>query len=188
VLRDRTIQLDIRPEVYSPAEDTYLLLSAIVVDKGEKVLEMGCGSGIISMHMARAGAVVTSVDVDERAVRATENSAKMNGLDARVVQSDLFTDVSGKFDLIVFNPPYLRGDVQGQEDLCWAGGEDGVRLTDRFLRQARERLEPGGRVLLLISDDMDPSALEDALSGWRIETVASKTLFFEELRVLRLTL
>ncbi|MHC1680952.1 MAG: HemK2/MTQ2 family protein methyltransferase [Methanomassiliicoccales archaeon] len=188
MLRDRSVQLDVHPDVYSPAEDTYLLLSAIIIDKGEKVLEMGCGSGIISMHMAKAGALVTAVDMDERAVRATDNSAMMNGLDVRAVQSDLFTNVPGRFDLIVFNPPYLRGDVQGQEDLCWAGGEDGVRLTSRFLEGAEKHLHPGGRVLLLISDDMDPSALEDALSKWKVETVASKTLFFEELRVLKLTL
>ncbi len=188
MLRDRTIQLDIGPEVYAPAEDTYLLLSAIDVVKGERALEMGCGSGIISMHMAKAGAVVTAADVDQGAVRATGNSAVLNRLDVRTVQSDLFTDVSGNFDLIVFNPPYLSGEVQGQEDLCWAGGEGGVRLTARFLDEARKRLEPGGRVLLLISDDMDPLALEDALSDWHKETVACKTLFFEELRVLKLTL
>lgn len=188
MLRDRSIQLDIHTEVYAPAEDTYLLLSAIDVERGEKVLEMGCGSGLISMHMAKAGAVVTAADIDERAVNATENSAMLNGLDVRMVQSDLFSDIRGRFDLIVFNPPYLRGDVHGQEDLCWAGGEDGVGLTARFLREARERMEPGGRVLLLVSDDMDPSALEVALSGWRARTVASKTLFFEELEVLELTL
>lgn len=188
MLRDRSVQLDILPEVYVPAEDTYLLLSAIYVQEGERVLEMGCGSGIVSLHMAKAGAVVTAADMDERAVRATENSAILNGLDVQAVHSDLFSNVPGQFDLIVFNPPYLRGDVQGQEDLCWAGGEDGVRLTSRFLDEAREHLEPDGRVLLLVSDDMDPSALEEALSEWRAETVISKTLFFEELRVLKLTL
>jgi len=188
VLRDPAIQLDIRPEVYLPAEDTYLLLSAIQVEKGERVLEMGCGSGLLSLHMARAGAAVTAVDMDERAVAAAEKSARLNGLDLRAVKSDLFNDVGGRFDLIVFNPPYLRGEVRGQEDLCWAGGEDGVWLTARFLRDAREHLEPGGRVLLLISDDMEPGALEQALTGWNVETVARQTLFFEELRVLRLTL
>jgi release factor glutamine methyltransferase len=188
VLRDRSVKLDVHPEVYAPAEDTYLLLSAIDVRKGERALEMGCGSGIISLHMAKAGAVVTAADMDERAVSATKNSAEMNGLEVRVVRSDLFADVPGRFDLIVFNPPYLRGDVRGQEDLCWAGGEDGVRLTARFLREAMDRLEPGGRVMLLVSDDMEPSALEEALSGWKKEEVTRRTLFFEELLVLKLTL
>jgi len=188
VLRDRSIRLDVHPEVYAPAEDTYLLLSTIEVHRGERALEMGCGSGLIAMHMAKAGACVTAVDTDERAVTATRNSAVMNDLQVRTVLSDLFHEVKGRFDLIVFNPPYLRGEVQGQEDLCWAGGEDGVKLTDRFLREAKDHLEPGGRLLLLISDDMDPAALEEALSEWRMEVLARKSLFFEELRVLKLTL
>lgn len=186
--RDPSVKLDVDPEVYAPAEDTFLLLSAVEIGEGEKALEIGCGSGIISLHMAKAGAVVTAADLDERAVAATRNSARMNGLEVRTVRSDLFEEVPGRFDLIVFNPPYLRGDVRGQEDLCWAGGEDGVRLTARFLQEARERLEPGGRVLLLVSDDMDPSALEEALAGWEREPLARKTLFFEELRVLKLSL
>jgi len=188
VLRDRSIRLDVHPEVYAPAEDTYLLLSTIEVHRGERALEMGCGSGLIAMHMAKAGACVTAVDTDERAVTATRNSALMNDLQVRMVLSDLFHEVKGRFDLIVFNPPYLRGEVQGQEDLCWAGGEDGVKLTDRFLHEAKDHLEPGGRLLLLISDDMDPAALEEALSEWRMEVLARKSLFFEELRVLKLTL
>ena len=188
MLRDRSIRLDVHPEVYAPAEDTYLLLSTIEVHRGERALEMGCGSGLIAMHMAKAGACVTAVDTDERAVTAPRNSALMNDLQVRTVLSDLFHEVKCRFDLIVFNPPYLRGEVQGQEDLCWAGGGDGVRLTARFLGQARDRLEPGGRILLLISDDMEPDALESALKDWSVETVARQTLFFEELRVLRLTL
>ncbi len=151
-------------------------------------MEMGCGSGLVSLHMAKAGAKVTAVDLDERAVQATEDGATMNGLDVKTVRSDLFSDVGGDFDLIIFNPPYLRGDVRGPDDLCWAGGQDGVQLTARFLKEAKEHLEPDGRVLLLVSDDMDPSALDEALSEWKVRTVASRTLFFEELRVLRLTL
>ncbi len=188
MLRDRTVQLDVRPEVYAPAEDTFLLLSAIEVGEGERALEMGCGSGILSMHMAKAGASVTAADLDENAVAATRNSAMMNGLAVRTVQSDLFDSVAGRFDLIVFNPPYLRGEVLGREDLCWAGGEDGVALTKRFLAQAMEHLQPGGRIVLLISDDMETGAMEEALAGWKTETLARRTLFFEELRVLRLTL
>lgn len=188
VLRDPAIRLDVHPEVYAPAEDTFLLLSAIEVLEGEKALEMGCGSGLISIHMAKAGAEVTAVDLDERAVEATATSARINGLAIRAVRSDLFDEVEGKFDLIVFNPPYLRGEARGPEDLCWAGGKDGTMITARFLSEAKRRLELDGRILLLVSDDMESEALGKALSGWRAETIASKTLFFEELRVLRLTL
>ena len=64
--RDPDIQLDVFPDVYTPAEDTFLMLSALEIVKGEKALEMGCGSGFLSLHMAKAGASVTAVDVDPR--------------------------------------------------------------------------------------------------------------------------
>ncbi len=57
-----------------------------------------------------------------------------------------------------------------------------MKLTARFLREAKDHLEPGGKILLLVSDDMDPAALEEALSEWSMEVLARKSLFFEELR------
>ncbi|MCX6650103.1 MAG: methyltransferase [Methanomassiliicoccales archaeon] len=188
MLRDRDIQMEVFPEIYLPAEDTLLMLSALKVCRGERVLEMGCGSGFLSLHMARAGASVTAADVDPQAVRNTEENARRNTLDIRVVQSDLFQNVEGLFDLIVFNPPYLRGEVQGREDLCWAGGESGLEVTSGFLRGAREHLAPGGQVLILVSSDADELQLEELTQGWSKDIVTSKTLFFEELKVLRLTL
>lgn len=188
MLRDPSIEIDVLSKVYAPAEDTFLMLSAIDVGPGERVLEMGCGSGLLSLHMARAGAEVTAVDVDPEAVRNTMENARRNSLDIRVIRSDLFRKVAGSYDLIVFNPPYLRGDAAGDEDLCWAGGEGGLRVTSEFLKGARERLAPGGRALLLVSSDADEAGLEEALKDWRVEVVTARTLFFEELRVLRLTL
>lgn len=188
MLRDPSLMLEVDPGVYVPAEDTMLLLSTITVMPGERALEMGCGSGLLSLHMAKAGADVTAVDVDERAVRATRSSAMVNGLKLQVLRSDLFEHVEGAFDLIVFNPPYLRGIAGGPEDLCWAGGRDGTEVTARFLREARGHLTPEGRVLLLVSSDADESAMRTALADWRTEVVASRTLFFEQLKVLMLTL
>jgi release factor glutamine methyltransferase len=187
VLRDPTIDVELYPGVYAPAEDTALLLSALEVRKGERALEMGCGSGLISLHMAKAGAVVTAVDLDDRAVGNALRNAELNGLRIKVLQSDLFERVRGSFDLLVFNPPYLRGRAEGADDLCWAGGEDGVHVTARFLREAGKHLAPGGRVLMLLSSDMDEGAVDRALEGWRWTVLSSRTLFFERLRVLELT-
>lgn len=188
MLRDPDIQLDVFPDVYTPAEDTFLMLSALKVVKGEKALEMGCGSGYLSLHMAKAGASVTAVDVDPQAVRNTEENARRNGSNMRVVQSDLFRNVEGLFDLIVFNPPYLRGVVERMEDLCWAGGETGLEVTSEFLKGTREHLSSNGRVLLLVSSDMDDDLLRRSTEGWNREELASGTFFFERLMVLKLTL
>ena len=188
MLRDRSIVLEVDPGVYAPVEDTFLMLSALSVVPGEKVMEMGCGSGFLSLHLARAGADVVAVDLDRRAVANAVRNAVVNDIRLQVLSSDLFSDVEGEYDLLIFNPPYLRGTVQSDEDLCWAGGEDGVEVTARFLRGARDHLAPGGRVLLLLSSDMDDRALEQAMEGWEKRTLASRSLFFEELSVLELTL
>ncbi|MCG7844690.1 MAG: methyltransferase [Methanomassiliicoccales archaeon] len=187
MLRDPAIMLEVLPEVYAPAEDTFLMLSALEVHEGDAVLEMGCGSGFLSLHMAKAGAMVTAVDVDPYALRNSGENAALNGLRLKLVQSDLFQNVGGKFDLVVFNPPYLRGTADGQEDLCWAGGENGAELAGRFLTDVRSHLKNEGKVLVLISSDADPVQMELALQGWSWKVIASKRLFFEELRVLELT-
>jgi release factor glutamine methyltransferase len=138
--------------------------------------------------MAKAGALVTAVDVDPYALRNAAENAAMNGLRLELVQSDLFQNVKGRFDVVVFNPPYLRGSADGQEDLCWAGGESGAEVTGRFLAEVGPHLKKEGRVLVLISSDVDPSQMERALQGWNWKVIASKRLFFEELRVIELTL
>jgi release factor glutamine methyltransferase len=188
VRRDPRIRLEVSPQVYAPAEDSFLLLSVIEVCEGEEVLDMGCGSGLLSLHMAKAGARVTAVDIDPVAVEDTEANARRNGIALDVIRSDLFAKVRGSFDLLVFNPPYLRGEVRGQEDLCWAGGELGTEVTGAFLEGARDHLRPGGRVLLLVSSDADGRSMRKALKGWSVREVASRTIFFEELKVLSLTL
>lgn len=188
MLRDPAISLMVLPEVYAPAEDTFLMLSALEVRKGEKVLEMGCGSGFIALHLAKAGARVTAVDVDPFALRNTEENARSNDLRLEVLHSDLFQNVPDRFDLVVFNPPYLRGTADGPEDLCWAGGENGLELTDRFLEQAKDHLEKGGRLLVLCSSEVRTDDRERSLQGWKVKVLASRHLFFEELSVLELSL
>ena len=188
MLRDPAIHLEVGPQVYAPAEDSFLMLSALKMRGDERALEMGCGSGFLSLHMAKVGASVLAVDIDPQALSNTKKNAEHNGLEIETTLSDLFHDVKGTFDLIVFNPPYLRGSVESQEDLCWAGGEKGTEVTTRFLNGAKDHLKTGGRVLILISNDVDQDALGAALKDWERRDLASKSLFFEELKVLELTL
>jgi release factor glutamine methyltransferase len=180
--------IDIRecPEVYPPLEDTFLLLECVQVRKDEAVLEMGCGTGLITTHCAAAGAMVTAADINPRAVECTRKNLDRNGLKATVVQSDRFSNITGSFDLILFNPPYLAVDEKGTLEAAWAGGEDGVRVLGRFLIEAPAHLKAGGRLLVLLSSEMDHDALYRALATFRHRKVASKRFFFEELSVLEL--
>jgi len=179
----KEIDIEECEEVYPPLEDTFLLLEALAVTPGERALEMGCGTGLISCHLAAAGAVLTAADVNPRAVRCTRANLTRNGLPGEVVESDLFANVPGSFDLIVFNPPYLSVEEDGLLEKAWAGGKEGVDVLVPFLTGARERLEPGGRIVLLLSSEMGQGALDDALRSFSRRRLGSRRYFFEELWV-----
>jgi len=139
-----------QPEVYAPAEDTWLLLRAATKEchDGDRVLEVGCGSGIISHSLSeRAGVLAT--DINPHAVRASRE------LGIEVVRTDLGGGISGRFDLILFNPPYLPTTPEERLDdwleCALDGGPDGRAVITRFLTVVRRVLAPGGRVLLLVS-------------------------------------
>ena len=176
------------PYVYPPKEDTFLLLKNIDVGPGEPVLEMGCGTGLITCHLAKAGASVTSVDINPLAIECTRSNLTRNGLRSNLLVSDLFSMVGGRFDQIIFNPPYLSVEEEGALEKAWSGGTDGVRVLERFLVQVREHVRPGGRVLLLLSSEMSTTSLSSVLSSFRREKIASERYFFEELWVERLNL
>ena len=74
--------------VYEPAEDSWLMAKHIPQFQGS-VLEIGCGSGIISMHLAQRGNVVTAIDINPKAVEATKFNSKENDLEIEVLEGDL---------------------------------------------------------------------------------------------------
>ncbi len=174
-------------DVYPPREDTFLLIDCVEPRKGQKVLEMGCGSGLLSLHCAKIGAVVTAVDINLKAVACTLANFQRNGLQADVRSSDLFSNVDGRFDLILFNPPYLTGAGEGELERSWAGGRDGIQILGRFLREAPGHLLPGGRMIVLLSTTMKKAPLDKSLSAFKRRRLCGKRLFFEELWVEELT-
>jgi release factor glutamine methyltransferase len=89
-------------QVYQPEADTYLLLDAVrkEVRHGDRILEIGTGSGRISSELAKISRIVAT-DINPHAVVC----AGMAGID--VVRTDLVSGLKGPFDLVLFNPPYL---------------------------------------------------------------------------------
>jgi release factor glutamine methyltransferase len=174
--------------VYPPSEDTYLMLDCIEVGPNENVLEMGCGTGIIAIHCAKAMSSVTAVDINPKAVECTRANAISNRQDIKAICSDLFLDVEGSYDLIIFNPPYVPDEIRGDIERSWAGGNDGVRILDRFLKEAPNHLASGGRILVLLSTTMKDAPLQCVLSQFTRDRLAAKNLFFEEIWVEQLRL
>ena len=174
--------------VYQPAEDSDLLARTAVerVRSGDRVLDVGTGSGYVAATLAEAGAEAVGVDLSPLACR----EAAQNGVP--VVRGDLvspFRDDS--FDLVAFNPPYLPTPEDAEWD-DWmehalSGGEDGRRLVDPFLRSVGRVLAPGGEALLLVSSLTDPDAVSEYArkEGFESEVLATEKHPYEALVVLR---
>ena len=176
-------------EIYEPAEDSYLMSEALkrelpkLLNKNPelKFLEVGCGSGI-NLETAKSLGVknIFGTDININAVKHCKT------LGFNCVKSDLFGNVNGKFDVIVFNPPYLPLDEEEPKDSRTAttGGKKGTELIIKFLKQAKEHLNKNGKILLItssLSKDIDFIAF-----GYNAEVINEKKLFFEKLTVWKL--
>lgn len=176
-------------QVYPPAEDSALLLRAALreVRPTDRVLEVGTGSGYVAVGLTNRAASVVATDINPHAVRCT----RARGVAA--VRTDLVSGLSGPFDLIIFNPPYLptlpRERIDDWLEYALDGGPTGRAVIERFVTDAGRVLSPFGRILLLVSSLTDPDAVRELFSrqGFVSFIVDSEPLEDETLYVLRAT-
>ena len=169
--------------IYEPREDSFLLEKWVkkYAKKGMRVLDVGCGSGILSVAAKENGATVLAVDVNPKAVRHTK------GLGVNAVVSDLFSKVEGKFDLIIFNPPYLPDEELEDEDSkrITTGGKEGFEILERFFSKVKTYLNPNGGILIIISSLTKPKEVEKIIKkeSLNFKILDKEKFFMEELGV-----
>ena len=132
---------------------------------GRSVLDVGCGTGVLSLVAARAGAVVTAIDLNPHAVNTTIDNAAANGLTVEVMQSDLFEGLRDRrFDLIVVNPPFFAKDPVDDAERAWFAGAD-LGYFERFFAglgdHMAERPHPGS-ALMVLSEGCDIQTISAA--------------------------
>lgn len=153
------------------------------------VLDLGTGSGICALAAARHARRVVAVDINPEAVRCATVNALMNRLDTRseVLQGDLFAPVADeRFDLILFNPPFIVGAPKDARDAAWRSSD----LPQRFAAELAAHLKPGGAALVLLSSFGDACPryeTELRARGFRLELFARRRYVNETVTILRAT-
>jgi HemK-related putative methylase len=162
-------------------------LGADRIASAMEVLDMGTGSGVCAIAAARHGARVCAVDISAAAVRCTQINALLNSLHDRidVLQGDLFAPVQGRrFDLVLFNPPFIRGTPRDDADRAWRSTD----VAERFAAGLQEHLAPSGSALVVLSTFGDAGQFirQFRHHGFEIAVVATRDFVNERLSLLRL--
>jgi release factor glutamine methyltransferase len=182
--------IDLHPEVYDPAEDSFLLLETLNVNPGDAVLEIGTGCGIIALACACRGSHVVCTDINPFAVQLTRRNSEHNRTllkgSLEVRHGDLFSVLQKdeRFDVIIFNPPYLpttkNDKVGGWFDVATDGGRDGLRETRRFINGLKNHLSCKGRAYFIFSSFANRTRLENYLEKEKYSFEVSAHRRFED--------
>jgi len=146
----------------SPRPETELMVEHILNHEGteKSVLDMCCGSGCIGIALKHAGMEeVILADISKKAIKSALKNAVINNAKVTIIRSNLFSNILGKYDIIVCNPPYIKSeDIKSLSHevrkfdpiISLDGGEDGLRFYKEIAKNAHKYLMDGGVLYLEI--------------------------------------
>ncbi|HZY10598.1 MAG TPA: class I SAM-dependent methyltransferase [Bacteroidota bacterium] len=182
------LTLKVPPTVFHPL---LFRSSAIFADhlqmldcSSKHVLDIGCGSGLLSLVAASKGAQVTSLDINHDAIVATEENAKANNLHHLIttIENDGLYNLNftQKFDYIIMNPPFYMGTPTTVADRAWKGGQD-YDYLQIIAHQARNTLKQDGVFIFIISTDAEVKRIEKIFLNecFNLIPVSARKLLFE---------
>ena len=185
-------KINIDDNVYIPADDSYLLADNLEIKQGQSVLEIGTGSGIVAMYASRLTDNITVTDINFDACELARKNFEDNGIEnIEILFGNLFEPVKNrKFDVILFNTPYLPTEEDEVLDdtinYAFDGGLNGRKVIDLFLNEVGNHLNDNGIVQIIqssLSGNEETLEKLDQL-GFVSEIAAKEHFFFEDITLI----
>ena len=159
------IKIKVLPSVFHPGffYSTKYLLEYCVANHAiqqKKILELGAGSGLISVFLAKEGGLVYASDINPKAVDNIKENARLNDLSITTYHSDLFDEIPSQiFDVVLINPPYYPQKPKNEEERAWYCGAD-FDYFKKLFKQIPAFMDEKSEILMVLSEDCDLQKIE----------------------------
>lgn len=166
------IKVDERVLIPRPETEQLAEIAIKTVEEGDKVLDMCTGSGCLAIAIAKGCAgknvSVTAADVSDAALMLAKENANYNSAVVHFIQTDLFENIRGRFNVIVCNPPYIRTEEITSLDrevkdfeprIALDGGADGLDFYRRLAKEVNRYVARGGMLILEVGEDQAADVL-----------------------------
>lgn len=148
------MKIIVNPGVYQTSGDSDLMAESVEIGKNESFLEIGCGTGVVSIAVAKRAADGVGVDINDKAIENSKQNAEAQGVkNVEFFKSDVFENVSGKFDVIICNPPYTKHEVKDNIDRMFWDPED--EMKRKFFKEVGAYLKSNGKIYFGWADFAD---------------------------------
>lgn len=162
-----SLKLKVNPATLIPRPETELLVEMVVKNTPflhPKIIDMGTGSGAIAIALKHylPNSSVTAVDISSDALTIAEENAKLNSLDIKFIKSDLFSNVSETYDILISNPPYIPYNEEidslvynNEPHSALFAADDGLYFYQEMLKHSPKILSPKNMIAFEIPENKD---------------------------------
>jgi len=188
--RFEELNIKVLPGVFHPglffSTKVFLEYLKSIELSGKRVLELGAGSGLISIYCSKKGAKVTASDINKEALRGIALNAQSNQVQVETILSDLFDEISpADFDYLLINPPYYPREPKNDEEKAWFCGDE-FQYFHKLFDQLHQKETEHTSVLMILSEDCDIEHIMSIARGYHYsfekiltrEVVSEKNFIF----------